>query len=108
MPLGPAAALLVSMTPGRGTETPMNHFAARALDFVIPRCAIAHRGWSEGPDLRCAMHIEESFDSGFDASHRPGMTGGRSRTWLAPPPLRPLPPPPAPPSPPPHQPPPPH
>jgi hypothetical protein len=26
-------------------------------------------GWSEGPD-------PESRDSGFDASHRPGMTGG--------------------------------
>jgi hypothetical protein len=30
------------------------------LSFVIP-------GWSEGPD-------PESRDSGFDASHRPGMT----------------------------------
>jgi hypothetical protein len=29
-------------------------------DFVIP-------GWSEGPD-------PESRDSGFDVSHRPGMT----------------------------------
>src|SRR5258708_10873421 len=84
MPLGPAAALLVSMTPGRGTETPMNHFAARALDFVIPRCAIAHRGWSEGPDLRCAMHIGESLDSGFASSTRPGMTGRRSRERLPP------------------------
>jgi hypothetical protein len=30
------------------------------MGFVIP-------GWSEGPD-------PESRDSGFDASHRPGMT----------------------------------
>src|SRR6185312_5910213 len=30
-------------------------------------------GWSEGPD-------PESQDSGFDASHRPGMTGLSKRT----------------------------
>src|SRR3981189_2704728 len=27
-----------------------------------------------GPDLRSALHIGETRDSGFDASHRPGMT----------------------------------
>src|SRR4051812_12310529 len=36
--------------------------------FVIP-------GWSEGPD-------PESRDSGFDASHRPGMTAEPSLTRL--------------------------
>jgi hypothetical protein len=37
--------------------------------FVIP-------GWSEGPDLisDAQLRIGESGDSGFDASHRPGMT----------------------------------
>ncbi len=107
MPLGAAAALLISMTRIKelesGTAMLMGHFPARALDFVIP-------GWSEGPDLRCAMHIGESRDSGFDAEpvigprgachrarisrdplartrwHRPGMTaaGALSRKWLVP------------------------
>src|ERR1700687_5231554 len=38
---------------------------ADLIDVVIP-------GWSEGPD-------PESRDSGFDASHRPGMTGLNQR-----------------------------
>src|SRR5258705_10905333 len=31
-------------------------------------------GWSEGPDLRCAIAHGESRDAGFVASRRPGMT----------------------------------
>src|ERR1700687_369794 len=38
---------------------------ADLIDVVIP-------GWCEGPD-------PESRDSGFDASHRPGMTGLNQR-----------------------------
>jgi hypothetical protein len=34
---------------------------------VGSRTAVVIPGWSEGPD-------PESRDSGFDASHRPGMT----------------------------------
>ena len=30
--------------------------------------------WSEGPDLRSAIAQRGFSDSGFDASHRPGMT----------------------------------
>src|SRR5882757_5640184 len=47
------------------TKNSFRHSGMRRLadliDSVIP-------GWSEGPD-------PESRDSGFDASHRPGMTG---------------------------------
>ena len=42
----------------------------RRRNIVIP-------GWSEGPD-------PESRDSGFDASHRPGMTKSPSRALLLP------------------------
>src|SRR5882762_11147103 len=44
--------------------------AARAVFVlaVIP-------GWSEGPDLRCAMHIGESRDAGFDADASPRNDG---------------------------------
>ena len=38
----------------------LNRTASYSMTVVIP-------GWSEGPD-------PESRDSGFDASHRPGMT----------------------------------
>jgi len=47
---------------GKGFEeaTGRASSATKPLSVVIP-------GWSEGPD-------PESRDSGFDASHRPGMT----------------------------------
>jgi hypothetical protein len=41
-------------------EAKLAYQVAKTLSSVIP-------GWSEGPD-------PESRDSGFDASHRPGMT----------------------------------
>ena len=40
----------------------------RKFIIVIP-------GWSEGPDPECDCTRES--DSGFDAAHRPGMTGGK-------------------------------
>jgi hypothetical protein len=42
------------------------------LTAVIP-------GRIEDANLRCALHIGESRDSGLDASHRPGMTESLTR-----------------------------
>src|SRR5262249_5608986 len=55
-------------------QTYKNAPIGRGVFYWVFTCRVI-RGWSEGPD-------PESRDSGFDATHRPGMTMERSSTLL--------------------------
>src|SRR5258707_5527553 len=62
--------------PSRRKISPASGRRSRGAGDFVP-------GWSEGPALDVQLHIEVSRDSGFDASHRPGMTLGWPRATAA-------------------------